>query len=197
MSDQHHAARHRRLGTVRRARNQVDIAQRGLIPGLATVGITGARSAGKDEEVPTVRFIHTADLQLGMTRRFLDDDAQARYAQARIDGLAAIGRMAAAEKAEFVVVAGDVFETNRVRPRTVGRALQAMASIPVPVFLLPGNHDPLDAATVYRSPTFLRSVPPNVLVLDSPDPVEVRVGVQVVGAPWTTKRPLCDLVAAA
>jgi DNA repair exonuclease SbcCD nuclease subunit len=150
-----------------------------------------------DEEVPTIRFIHTADLQLGMTRRFLDDDAQARYAQARIDGLTAIGRLASAEQAEFVVVAGDVFETNRVRPRTVGRALQAMASIPVPVFLLPGNHDPLDAATVYRSPTFLRSVPSNVVVLDRPDPVDVRGGVQVVGAPWTTKRPLLDLVAAA
>lgn len=147
--------------------------------------------------ITTVRFIHTADLQLGLTRRFLDDDAQARYAQARIDGLTAIGRMAAAEGAEFVVVAGDVFETNRVRPRTVGRALQAMASIPVPVFLLPGNHDPLDAATVYRSATFLRSVPPNVVVLDRPDPVDIREGVQVVGAPWKTKRPLVDLVAAA
>jgi DNA repair exonuclease SbcCD nuclease subunit len=132
-----------------------------------------------------------------MTRRFLDDDAQARYAQARIDGLTAIGRMAAAENAEFVVVAGDVFETNRVRPRTVGRALQAMAAIPVPVFLLPGNHDPLDAASVFRSPTFARSVPPNVVVLDSSFPVDVRDGVQVVGAPWTTKRPLLDLVAAA
>lgn len=132
-----------------------------------------------------------------MTRRFLDDDAQARFAQARIDGLTAIGRLADAEAAEFVVVAGDVFETNRVRPRTVGRALEAMASIPVPVFLLPGNHDPLDAATVYRSPTFLRTVPSNVVVLDHPDPVEVREGVQVVGAPWTTKRPLLDLVAAA
>jgi DNA repair exonuclease SbcCD nuclease subunit len=132
-----------------------------------------------------------------MTRRFLDDDAQARYAQARIDGLTAIGRIAAAEQAEFVVVAGDVFETNRVRPRTVGRALQAMASIPVPIFLLPGNHDPLDAATVYRSPTFLRSVPPNVVVLDSSDLVDVRDGVQIVGAPWMTKRPLLDLVGAA
>jgi DNA repair exonuclease SbcCD nuclease subunit len=132
-----------------------------------------------------------------MTRRFLDDDAQARYAQARIDGLTAMGRLVTAERAEFVVVAGDVFETNRVRPRTVGRALEAMASIPVPVFLLPGNHDPLDAATVYRSPTFVRSVPPNVVVLDGPDPVDVRDGIQVVGAPWTTKRPLRDLVAAA
>lgn len=132
-----------------------------------------------------------------MNRRYLDDDAQARYAQARIDSLTEIGRIAAAEKAEFVIVAGDVFETNRVRPRTVGRALQAMASIPVPVFLLPGNHDPLDAATVYRSPTFLRSVPPNVVVLENHDPVDVREGVQVVGAPWMTKRPLLDLVGSA
>ena len=73
-----------------------------------------------------VRFIHTADLQLGMTRRFLDEDAQARYAQARIDALVSIGELAAREDARFVVVAGDVFETNRVRPRTVGRALEAM-----------------------------------------------------------------------
>ena len=109
--------------------------------------------------VQTVRFIHTADLQLGMTRYFLDADAQARYAQARIDALTSIGVMAAAEDAEFVVVAGDVFETNRVRPRTVGRALEAMATIPVRVFLLPGNHDPLDAATVYRSPPSLAPCP--------------------------------------
>ena len=156
-----------------------------------------SRQRGIDEEAVTVRFIHTGDLQLGMTRRFLDDDAQARYAQARIDVLGAIGRLVAEEQTEFVVVAGDVFETNRVRPRTVGRALEAIASIPAPVYLLPGNHDPLDAATVYRSPTFLRSAPPNVVVLDRPDPVEFREGVQVVGAPWTTKRPLRDLVAAA
>lgn len=146
-----------------------------------------------------VRFIHTADLQLGMTRRFLDADAQARYAQARIDSLVSIGALATREDARFVVVAGDVFETNRVRPRTVGRALEAMAAISVPVLLLPGNHDPLDAASVYRSPTFTRAKPPNVLVLETQDPVEPpgSQGVQVIGAPWLTKRPLEDLAAEA
>jgi DNA repair exonuclease SbcCD nuclease subunit len=146
-----------------------------------------------------VRFIHTADLQLGMTRRFLDVDAQARYTQARIDTLAGIGALAAREGAAFVVVAGDVFETNRVRPRTVGRALEAMAGIPVPVLLLPGNHDPLDAASVYLSPTFARQRPPNVLVLDGQAPIQPpgSDGVQVIGATWTTKRPLTDLAAAA
>jgi DNA repair exonuclease SbcCD nuclease subunit len=146
-----------------------------------------------------VRFIHTADLQLGMTRRFLDADAQARYAQARIDTLVAIGALASREGARFVVVAGDVFETNRVRPRTVGRALEAMAAVPVPVLLLPGNHDPLDAASVYRSPTFVRSRPPNVLVIEGQEPMGPPgvEGIEVVGAPWLTKRPLDDLAAQA
>src|SRR6187399_2060423 len=146
-----------------------------------------------------VRFIHTADLQLGMTRRFLDEDAQARYAQARIDALVSIGELAAREDARFVVVAGDVFETNRVRPRTVGRALEAMAAIPVPVLLLPGNHDPLDAASVYRSPTLTRARPPNVMVIESSDPIDApgAEGIQVVGAPWLSKRPLEDLAGAA
>ena len=155
-----------------------------------------ARASPRRNHGP-VRFIHTADLQLGMTRRFLDEDAQARFAQARIDAITEIGRLAATEGAEFVVVAGDVFETNRVRPRTVGRALEAMASVAVPVFLLPGNHDPLDAATVYRSLTFRRLAPPNVQVLQDSNPVTVRDGVQIVGAPWTTKRPLLDLVESA
>jgi DNA repair exonuclease SbcCD nuclease subunit len=146
-----------------------------------------------------VRFIHTADLQLGMTRRFLDEDAQARYAQARIDALVRIGELAAREDARFVVVAGDVFETNRVRPRTVGRALEAMTAIPVPVLLLPGNHDPLDAASVYRSPTFLRAKPAHVTVIESIQPVRPTDmdDLEVVGAPWLTKRPLEDLAAAA
>lgn len=132
-----------------------------------------------------------------MTRYFLDADARATYAQARVDALRAIGRVASVEAAAFVVVAGDVFETNRVGPRTVRRALEAMADIPVPVFLLPGNHDPLDAASVYRSSTFERGKPPNVTVLDRPDAVEVRPGVQLIGAPWLSKRPLGDLVTAA
>ena len=132
-----------------------------------------------------------------MTRRFLDAEARATFAQARIDVLRAIGRRAQDRGAAFVVVAGDVFETNRVGPRTVRRALEAMGEIPVPVLLLPGNHDPLDAASVYRSPTFERARPKNVTVLDSPASVAVVAGVEVVGAPWPTKRPLTDLVGAA
>ena len=49
---------------------------------------------------------------------------------------------------------GDVFESSQIERRTLARALEAIASIPVPVYLLPGNHDPLDAASVYHSAVF-------------------------------------------
>ena len=142
----------------------------------------------------TVRFIHTADWQLGMTRHFLAGEAQARFAQARLDAIARIGALALEHGAEFVVVAGDVFETNQVGRQTVSRACEVLRSIDVPVFLLPGNHEQLDATSVFRGPTFVRSAPPNVVVIDSTDPlrIEDRPGLEVVGAPRMTKRTLGD-----
>jgi DNA repair exonuclease SbcCD nuclease subunit len=106
----------------------------------------------------SVRFIHTADWQLGRTRHRLSEKAQARFSQARIDASRTVGRTAQETGAAFIVASGDVFETNRVDPRTVCRALKALDDVPVPVLLLPGNHDPLDAASVFRSLTFLRDM---------------------------------------
>ncbi len=145
-----------------------------------------------------LRFLHTSDWQLGMTRHFLSEEAQARFTQDRIDAIRRIGELARELDAAFVVVAGDVFESNQVARQTVVRALEAMAVIPVPVLLLPGNHDPLDAASVYRSPTFVQRRPPQVCVLEVPAPIEPAdtAGVEVIGAPWASKQPLVDLVAA-
>jgi DNA repair exonuclease SbcCD nuclease subunit len=142
-----------------------------------------------------MRFLHTADWQLGMTRHFLGVEAQARFTAARTDAIRTIGSLAAAEGCSFVVVAGDVFESNHVERQVVVRALEAMSATPqVTFYLLPGNHDPLDASSVFRSPTFGQHQPGNVVVLADPGPVEVQPGVEVVAAPWFSKRPLSDLV---
>lgn len=142
----------------------------------------------------TVRFIHTADWQLGMTRHFLDGEAQSRFAQARLDAIRRIGDLVREHGAEFVVVAGDVFETNQVSRQTVLRACEALATIDVPVFLLPGNHEQLDATSVFRQPTFVRAAPSNVVVVESTDPYRIagRPGLEIVGAPRMTKRSLGD-----
>ncbi|WP_144208978.1 metallophosphoesterase family protein [Mycobacterium tilburgii] len=142
-----------------------------------------------------MRFFHTADWQLGMTRHFLAGDAQPRYSAARRDAVAGLGALAAEVGAEFVVVAGDVFEHNQLAPQVIGQSLEAMRAIGIPVYLLPGNHDPLDASSVFTSALFKAECPDNVLVLDRPGIHEVRPGVEIIAAPWRSKAPTTDLVA--
>lgn len=143
-----------------------------------------------------MKFLHTADWQLGMTRHFLEEDAQARYSAARRDAIVAIGAVARETGAEFLVVAGDVFDANQLAPRVISQSLDAMRAIDVPVYLLPGNHDPLDASSVYTSALFEAECPDNVTVLDRAGVWEVRPGLEIVAAPWRSKKPTADLTAA-
>ena len=130
------------------------------------------------------RFLHTADWQLGMTRRFLDAEAQARFSGARLDAVGRIGELAMRENCSFVLVCGDVFESNQVDRQMLARALERMRSTPQIVFyLLPGNHDPLDASSVFRSPTFTGLKPGNVTVLRSREPVKAAPGLELVPSP--------------
>lgn len=142
-----------------------------------------------------MRFLHTADWQLGMTRHFLAGDAQPRYSAARRDAVAGLGALAAEVGAEFVVVSGDVFEHNQLPPAVIGQSLEAMRAIGIPVYLLPGNHDPLDASSVYTSALFAAERPDNVVVLDRAGVHQVRPGLEIVAAPWRSKVPTTDLVA--
>jgi DNA repair exonuclease SbcCD nuclease subunit len=142
-----------------------------------------------------MRFLHTADWQLGMTRHFLAGEAQPRYSAARRDAVAGLGALAAEVGAEFVVVSGDVFEHNQLAPKVISQSLEAMRAVGVPVYLLPGNHDPLDASSVYTSPLFTAERPDNVIVLDRAGIHEIRPGLQIVAAPWRSKAPTTDLVA--
>ena len=142
-----------------------------------------------------MKFLHTADWQLGMTRHFLDPEAQSRYSSARRDAVAALGPLARETGAAFVVVAGDVFDANQLAPKVISQSLEAMRAIGVPVYLLPGNHDPLDASSVYTSDLFVKECPDNVTVLDRAGVWDVHPGVQIVAAPWRAKKPTADLTA--
>lgn len=145
----------------------------------------------------TVRFLHTSDWQLGMTRHYLEGEAQSRYTGDRVETIRRIGELARARGCAFVVVAGDVFEHANLSRRDVGRALDAMGSVELPVFLLPGNHDPLGPGSIYAQDAFRDLTPDNVVLLDGTGPWPVADGVELVAAPWRSKRPDADPVAPA
>jgi DNA repair exonuclease SbcCD nuclease subunit len=141
-----------------------------------------------------LRFLHTSDWQLGMTRPYMSEGAQERYSQARFDAVRTMGRIAKDEDCRFMLVCGDAFESNQVDRKTVARALEALKDVPVPVFILPGNHDPLNAASVYRSSTFIERRPAHVQVIETTAPIEIGEGAELVGAPWISKRPAVNPV---
>jgi DNA repair exonuclease SbcCD nuclease subunit len=144
-----------------------------------------------------VKFLHTADWQLGMTRSFLSEEAQGRFTQARIDAIGTMADLAFEAGATFGVVAGDVFESSLLSPQVVARSLEAMRASRLTWYLLAGNHDPLDAASIYRQRDFLEHKPENVKVIADRLPISAGNGTELVGAPWPNKRPLRDLVKAA
>jgi DNA repair exonuclease SbcCD nuclease subunit len=123
-----------------------------------------------------IRFLHTADLQIGKPFAGFDGDPGAALRARRITVLADIARVATTHAADFVVVAGDLFDANTVDARTVEGACRALAELPCPAFVLPGNHDAGDIASVYRSRRFERARPPNVHVLLTPEPTVVAGG---------------------
>jgi DNA repair exonuclease SbcCD nuclease subunit len=144
-----------------------------------------------------IRFLHTGDWHLGMRRHFLSDEAAARYRQERIDAVRRMGEIAREDGCAFMVVAGDVLDSNQVDPRTVALLVEALRSVPVPVYLLPGNHDAADASSLLAGGSFAHARPPHVTVLAEPGTLTVAPGVELIAAPWRTRRPLTDLVHAA
>lgn len=144
-----------------------------------------------------MKFIATADWQLGMTARFLPPEARARYTQSRFEVLTRIGELAQDRGAEFIVVCGDVFETNQLDRRVIARTFEALRSVRIPIVLVPGNHDPLDSASIYDSEAFTRLSPDNVIVARTAEPIRVTAHAQVLPVPWSSKRPGRDLVAEA
>jgi DNA repair exonuclease SbcCD nuclease subunit len=142
----------------------------------------------------SIRFIHSSDWQLGMTRAFLTEEAASRFNQARIDAIAKLGELAIEHEARFILVAGDVFESNQLSRQTVLRTLNALSALPVPILLLPGNHDPLDGSSIFDTKEFLEA-PEHIIVIRDTSAISIPKieDVEIFGAPWPTKHPSSDL----
>ena len=144
-----------------------------------------------------MRFLHTSDWQFGMFRNFIgssNKDAQALYSASRRNAVASIRKIALDVGAEFIVVSGDIFDNNQLSSREISLSLEVMRYIGFKLYLLPGNHDPLEVLSIYTNDLFLSECPNNVIVLRQSGIYNVRPGVQIVAAPWKSKVPNFDLI---
>ena len=88
-----------------------------------------------------VRFVHTADVQLGMKATEVGERGAA-LREARLEALRRTVALVREREADFLLIAGDLFENNQVKPVTVSQTVQILQELdPLPVYILPGNHD--------------------------------------------------------
>lgn len=138
-----------------------------------------------------IRFLHTADWQIGMKARHVASVGD-KVRAARLQTVRRLLNAAVEEQADFVVVAGDTFEDNQVDNRMVHKLMSIMEQCPLPIYILPGNHDPLTPDSIYLRPTLAGNLPSNVHIFTTPDPVEVLPGVILLPAPNFTKKSTSD-----
>jgi len=87
-------------------------------------------------------FIHTADWHLGKPfAGIVDPDKQAEVRKERIEVLTRLGHLARKRDAEFVLVAGDLFDSIQPTKATVAQAFEVIGQMGVPIYAIPGNHD--------------------------------------------------------
>jgi hypothetical protein len=107
-------------------------------------------------------FIHTGDWGLGGYPADVSDDAtRALFRYRRFDAVRRIGEIARDRGAEFVLVVGDVFHTAFPNHATIKEAIEVIASINLPVLIVPSGPNDGIAGSVWEQEFFIREATVN------------------------------------
>jgi DNA repair exonuclease SbcCD nuclease subunit len=124
----------------------------------------------RPEDDIVLKLLHTADWHLG--RRFprFGPEAGKTLSRARLDVLERVFLEAERNQVHAVLCAGDLFDTPQPEPAFRDALLKVLGQLgwkDRPVFLLPGNHDPLVQGSIWKDLAFRQALPPFVRVVDT------------------------------
>src|ERR1700733_793552 len=147
-----------------------------------------------------LRFIHAADLHLDSPFRGVGDvepELRDQLQSATLGALQRIVDHTITAKADFLVVAGDLYAARDRRPRALlafRRQMERLAERDVAVYIVHGNHDPLNGwGSEFQ-------LPPNVTTFSGRTDAEpfIRRGKEVAsitGVSYTRERVMENLAA--
>jgi len=121
-----------------------------------------------------MKFIHTADWQIGMKAAHVGA-VGGRLREARLETARRVIETAETQGAEFILLAGDTFEDNGVDRVLVQKVADILGKSAVPVYIIPGNHDPLVPGSVWDHPVWGEQE--KIRVLTAQEPLEIPGGV--------------------
>lgn len=98
-----------------------------------------------------LKIIHGADFHLDSPFAGLSPERAARRRGEQRELLDRLAALAREKQADLVLLAGDLLDSERVFRETAHALRSALASIPCPVFISPGNHDYYSPRSVWAA----------------------------------------------
>lgn len=145
----------------------------------------------KDDDM-ALKILHTADWHLGMRFPSFDEADQLKLTRARMDVVDRILGEAESFGVHAVLCAGDLFDDpspDREWWEGLADLFRKRHWVDRPVFLLPGNHDPVTPKSVYAPDSMFRRLLPDwVHVIDRrPFEFELSEDAVLYSAPCTSR----------
>lgn len=148
-----------------------------------------------------LRLLHTADWHLGRRFPSFPEEAQKKLSRARMDVIPQILDVARRHTVNAVLCVGDLFDEPEPEPdfwQGLAKRFRERGAQHPPVFLVPGNHDPLTQESVWApGHAFRQALPDWVQVVDRDDfTYELAPDVVLYARPCRSKAGENDLAMA-
>ena len=145
-----------------------------------------------------LKLLHTADWHLGRRFPSFDEADRLKLMRARLDAVRRILDLAEQYAVDAILCAGDVFDDpspEAVWWQGLVDCLKERERGDRPLFLLPGNHDPLTPKSIWADDSPLRAALPDwVHVVDRADyRADLGDGARLYAAPCTSQAGSADL----
>ena len=121
-----------------------------------------------------MKFLHTADWQIGMKASHVGEAGKSVREQ-RIETVNSVIEVARENQVEFILIAGDTFQDNGIDRILVQKVADTLAKAKTPVYIIPGNHDPLAPGSVWDHPVWKSTE--NVSILREESAIDIPGGI--------------------
>jgi exonuclease SbcD len=114
-----------------------------------------------------LKILHTADVHLDLDGYGADPHTQ-RNRRIMHQAFSTVIDLAIQDNVDLLLIAGDLFDSNRLAGDVVDFAIQELRRAGRPIVLIPGNHDCLTTPSIYHRVDLPAAVP-NLLLISHPD----------------------------
>lgn len=137
-----------------------------------------------------MKFLHSADWQLGKPYGRFEPNIRAALSEARFDAIDTLGKAASERGIAHILVAGDIFDTEGPEDRTIVQAVSRMGRYNVKWWLLPGNHDFARNGGLWDR--VRQRAGDGIIIVADAAPREIESGVWLLSAPLIHRHNLED-----